>query len=228
MGRIFAIADIHGCCRTFQQLLFNVIHLQKEDTLHLLGDYIDRGPNSKGVIDTIIGLQRDGYDVRPVMGNHESLLIKFIESGLYDDLCAWLDIGGWATLKSYGVEHPEDIPVEHLSFIKDLPLCFTTETHVFVHAGLNFCLFDPLNETSQKFMLWSRINRGVEPDKIGGRIVIAGHTVRSINVIVESLKSDFIQLDNGCYMGGAFQGKGNLVALELSTGELFVQENIDH
>ena len=178
MGRMFAIADIHGCCRTFQQLLFNVIHLQKEDTLYLLGDYIDRGPDSKGVIDTIKGLQHDGYDVRPIMGNHESLLIQSIESELYNDLCVWLDLGGRATLKSYGVEHPEEIPVEHLNFIKVLPACLTTGTHVFVHAGLNFCLADPLKESGQNFMLWDRMNRGVEPDKIGGRKVVAGHTVR--------------------------------------------------
>lgn len=227
MGRIFVIADIHGCCRTFQQLLFNVIHLQKKDTLYLLGDYIDRGPDSKGVIDTIIGLQLDGYNVRPIMGNHESLLIRSIESGLYNDLCMWLDIGGRATLQSYGVEHPEDILVEHLNFIKVLPLCLATETYVFVHAGLNFCLADPLKETGQDFMLWDRMNRGVEPDKIGGRKVIAGHTVMSIDEIVESLDSDFIRLDNGCFMGGSFYGKGNLVALELASGELFVQELID-
>ena len=227
MGRIFAISDIHGCFRTFQQLLFNVIHLQKEDTLFLLGDYIDRGPDSKGVIDTIIGLQRDGYDVRSILGNHESMLIRSIESGLYYDLSVWLDIGGRATLKSYGVEHPADIPIEHLNFIKVLPLCLTSETHVFVHAGLNFCLEDPLKETGQDFMLWDRMNLGVEPDKIGDRRVIAGHTVMDIDEIVESLKSNFIQLDNGCYMGGAFHGKGNLVALELKSGELFVQEKID-
>ncbi len=64
--RTIAIADIHGCCRTFRRLLFDVVRLTKSDTLYLLGDMIDRGPDSKGVIVTILELQADGYDVRPI------------------------------------------------------------------------------------------------------------------------------------------------------------------
>lgn len=66
--REFAIADIHGCCRTFRHLL-EQIGFGKQDTLYLLGDYIDRGPDSRGVIETILELVREGYDIRPHMGN---------------------------------------------------------------------------------------------------------------------------------------------------------------
>ena len=63
INKTYVIADIHGCCRTFRHLLFEVIRLKKEDTLYLLGDYIDRGPESKGVIETIMALQADEYNI---------------------------------------------------------------------------------------------------------------------------------------------------------------------
>ena len=68
--RIIAIADVHGCNRTFGQLLIEKVRLNKIDTLYLLGDFIDRGPDSKGVLDTILELLCDDYDVRPILGNH--------------------------------------------------------------------------------------------------------------------------------------------------------------
>ncbi|MEI6206085.1 MAG: metallophosphoesterase family protein [Desulfuromonadales bacterium] len=227
-GRTFVITDIHGCCRTFRQLLFLKLELQKSDTLYLLGDYIDRGPDSKGVIDTILNLQRDGYDVRTVKGNHEQMLIEFVESGSDETLDRWLDNGGAETLQSYGAKDEEFvIPSEHLDFIKALPAYIATEAHIFVHAGLNFTLDAPVVDTSQEFMLWSRKNVEVDSEKIGGRKVIAGHTPRFIVEIAVSLETNFIQLDNGCYMKDCFRGRGNLVALELSSNRLYIQKNID-
>lgn len=95
MKRTFVIPDIHGCCRTFRQLLFHRLELQKTDTLYLLGDYIDRGPDSKGVIDTILELQRDGYDVQAIKGNHEEMLIETFESGSDESLMNWMENWGW-------------------------------------------------------------------------------------------------------------------------------------
>ena len=227
-ARVFAIPDIHGCCRTFRQLLFHKLELQKTDTLYLLGDYIDRGPDSKGVIDTILELQRDGYDVRPIMGNHEQMLIDSFESGYDECFLNWLENGGEETLQNYMTEDDEySIPAAHLIFIKSLPVQLTTESHIFVHAGLNFTLDDPLAETSQEFMLWSRKNLDVETEKTGGRKVIAGHTTRNLDEIENSLVSDFIQLDNGCYLGDTSCGRGSLLALELNSNLLYIQENID-
>ncbi|MEI6206755.1 MAG: metallophosphoesterase [Desulfuromonadales bacterium] len=228
MKRTFAIPDIHGCCRTFRQLLFHKLEFQKSDTLYLLGDYIDRGPDSKGVIDTILELQRDGYDVQPIKGNHEQMLIDFDESGTDEMLEYWLENGGSETLQSYGSEGAElIIPGEHLDFIKALPVCIATESHVFVHAGLNFSLDKPLAGTSQEFMLWNRKYQYMDSKIIGGRKMIAGHTPRYLDEIEESLERDFIQLDNGCYLGDQLYGKGNLVALELNSNRLYVQDNID-
>lgn len=227
MKRTFLIPDIHGCCRTFRQLLFHKLEIQKSDTLYLLGDYIDRGPDSKGVIDTMLELQRDGYDVQVTKGNHEQMLIDFLASNADEDLMHWLENGGDATVKSYDLENGGCIPREHINFIKALPAYIATESHIFVHAGLDFSLDDPMAETMEYFMLWSRENLGVDSEKIGGRKVIAGHTPRYLDEIEESLETDFIQLDNGCFLGDRFQGIGNLVALELNSNRLYIQENID-
>jgi serine/threonine protein phosphatase 1 len=114
-----------------------------------------------------------------------------------------------------------------IDFIKALPACIATESHVFVHAGLDFSLDDPLADTSREFMLWNRNIQFVDPEKVGGRKVIAGRTPRYLDEIEESLERDFIQLDNGCYMKDRFPGRGNLVALELKSNKLHVQKNID-
>lgn len=227
MSRTFAIPDIHGCCRTFRQLLFHKLELQKTDTLYLLGDYIDRGPDSKGVIDTIMDLQRDGYDVQPIKGNHEQMLLDFVESGSDELLEYWVVNGGAATLKSYDRGESACIQKEHLYFIKSLPVCIATASHIFVHAGLDFSLDDPLADTSQEFMLWNRKNVDFNSEKIDGRKVIEGHTPRFFVEIENSLETGFIQLDNGCYLKDRFPGKGSLLALELNSNRLSVQENID-
>jgi len=223
MCRTFVIADIHGCNRTFQQLLFNKLKLENNDTLILLGDYIDRGADSKGVIDTILNLQRDGYNVIPILGNHEDMLLKAIFSNSTED---WIDNGGDQTLQSYQVDIASDITYEHIEFMLKLPNLHVTNTHVFVHAGLDFSLDNPLKATEQEFMLWDRTTLYVKPDKIGGRKVISGHTIMYIDEIIDSLESDFIQLDNGCFLGDLYNDIGNLVALELNSRELFVQEFI--
>src|SRR5690348_12378540 len=112
-GRTLAIGDIHGCARTFRRLLEKV-ELDRADTLYLLGDLIDRGPDSKGVIEMILKLLEDGFDIRPIRGNHEELMLLAIRSGVFEDLLDWLENGGGSTLMSYGVDYPSDIPMEHI------------------------------------------------------------------------------------------------------------------
>lgn len=223
MRRTIVIPDIHGCCRTFQHLLQKV-GLKKKDTVYLLGDYIDRGPDSRGVIDEIIARQAEGYDMRPLLGNHEDLLLKCLDSGEEGDLWQWLDSGGETTLKSYGVRNPEDIDPNHIEAMRTLPLYHLTETHIFVHAGLNFCFKDPLSQKGRESMLWQR-SAVVDRRKIGGRKVVSGHTIQQIDQIIGSIPTSHIRLDNGCFTAGMYAGMGSLVALELETGVLHVQEH---
>lgn len=105
--RRFAISDIHGCLRSFRALL-EEINFSKEDTLYLLGDYIDRGPDSKGVIDHIWKLQKEGYTVHCLRGNHEQMLLNEISSpNNYFD-------GESETLRSFGVKQNLNIPRQYL------------------------------------------------------------------------------------------------------------------
>ena len=224
--RTFAFGDIHGSARTFNQLL-DVIGLDRTDTLYLLGDLIDRGPDSRGVIETIIQMQRDGFDIRPICGNHEQMLILAIKSAVFEDLLDWLENGGGATLESYQIDHPNEIPREHLNFLEALPYYRMTPQYLFVHAGLDFSLDDPLSVAGRTAMLWTRDGK-VNSKKIGGRTMVTGHSTRTLDEIRKSLTTKHIRIDNGCYLGTGFtEGKGNLVAVNLDTGELIVQPNID-
>jgi len=221
--RSFAIGDIHGCARTLRQLL-KVLGLAKTDTLYLLGDYIDRGPDSRGVIETILRMQEEGFDLRPIYGNHEEMLLLAIRSSGVFELIEWLEQGGAATLKSYGVSQPQDIPRAHLDFLESLPLFRMTDGFVFVHAGLDFTIDDPFSAAGRTAMLWDRSGK-VVPAKIGGRKVVSGHCTQTLDEIRKGLKNNHLRIDNGCVYPG-LPGKGNLVALHLETGALIVQENI--
>ena len=219
--RRFVIPDIHGCARTFRCLLENVIHLGKDDHLYLLGDMIDRGPRSKEVIDTILQLRSDGYNVHPLRGNHEEMFVQSCRDRSYFRL--WMLNGGRATLDSFGVEDGCDVPPSYRQFIAGLPYFIELPDFVLVHGSLNFQIPDPLADTEA--MLWSR-DTAVNRQLIGGRRVIGGHTPVSRDEIRNNLATDRITLDNGCVYRGK-QGLGSLAALELNSMTLYFQDNID-
>ncbi|MBJ6724058.1 metallophosphoesterase family protein [Geomesophilobacter sediminis] len=217
--RTIAIADIHGCSKAFLSLL-SKFGLNRSDTLFLLGDYLDRGPDPKGVIETVLQLSRDGYDIRPLRGNHEQM---FLDALVWEDRSLWLSNGGIATLLSYGVTDPGQIPEEHLGFIESLPLFAMTSTHVFVHAGLDLTLDDPFGAEGTEAMLWARETFG-SLTKLGGRTLVTGHTPMDLERIRSSLGTWHIELDNGCVFNGGNVRRGRLVAAVLETGQLFLQK----
>lgn len=222
-NRRFAIGDVHGCCKTLRALIEGTILLTAADTLYLLGDYIDRGPDSKGVLDYLIRLRETGYDVRPLMGNHEEMALRAAENPLIRR--TWFANGGVRTLRQLRLNASGEIPVSYLEFMAGLPHILTTDDYVFVHAGLDFATGDPLRDTSPERMLWAR-SRGGEPKNIAGRTLICGHTVTPLDEIRATLHSRAICLDNGCFARGK-AGYGCLVAMNLDSRELLLQENID-
>ena len=121
MKKKFAISDIHGCNITFNALL-EKIDLQKTDELYLLGDYVDRGPNSKGVIDTILELQSEGFFVKCLKGNHEDAMIKSLHDT--DMLYNWFHWGGIQTLESFGTRFLDRIEDKYWDFLNNLELMF--------------------------------------------------------------------------------------------------------
>jgi serine/threonine protein phosphatase 1 len=211
-----AIGDIHGCCRTLQALL-EKIKLQEGDELYLLGDYIDRGPDSKGVLDTIMHLP---CKVVALKGNHEDLWIKAVKSGQGYYMFPYeyfLEMGMVATARSFG--NCDITP--YVEYVASLPLWYETEDYLFVHGEFDFSLPDPFGPEGEESMLWSR---GKEYK--GGKPVICGHTPLPLWQIKESLSGKKIDIDNGCcYL---MKGYGRLLAYDLDRRCLYEQENIDY
>jgi serine/threonine protein phosphatase 1 len=220
-SKVYAIGDIHGCYKTFKNLLIK-IELSKSDVLYLLGDYIDRGPRIKDTIDFILALIQDGYQILPIIGNHELMLLKAIENEMY--LYQWLANSGVTTLNSFHVRLPNQIDKRYIDFFDSLKFFHIYNDLALVHGGLNFKQQDPFSDLES--MVWMR-NATVDKDKTGGRRIVCGHTPSLIDDIIHSLKTDRILLDGGCVYQKRNPLMGNLCALELNTFELFVQRNIE-
>ncbi len=219
--RRFVIPDIHGCASTFSALLHDVLKIHSSDILYLLGDYADRGPRSKEVIDQIFGLQSAGFPVYPIRGNHDDLLLR--ACGNIDYLRVWILNGGRATLDSFGVEDPCEIPLTYRKFFNELPFYLELDDYILVHAGLNFQKEDPFSD--KEGMLWTR-SREIHSELIGHKKVITGHTPVSRETIKQSFSSGLIPLDNGCVYATTAE-LGTLTALDLDTHSLYFQKNID-
>jgi serine/threonine protein phosphatase 1 len=218
----YAIGDIHGGSKTFRALL-NGLNLQHGDLLYMLGDYIDRGPDSRGVLDMILQLMDEGFDVRPVRGNHEDMLLESV-AGTYD---GWMEGWGRETLKSFGVTTPEELPSRYLTLLEQMPYIRLDENFIFVHAGLDMAADDPLTESTPLAMVWGGNNPVViARNKLRGRTLITGHKIRALPLIEVSLRTNHFQLDNGAFtnMQPYF---GNLVALDLETRALIIQPWLD-
>ncbi|MBW2109482.1 MAG: serine/threonine protein phosphatase [Deltaproteobacteria bacterium] len=175
MGRIFAVGDIHGCLDKLLRLMDLVDVNPERDTLLFVGDYIDRGPRSKEVVDYMIRLRGSFRHIIFLKGNHEFLLERYLEG---TESAMFLANGGDATLESYmradgtgrsGSAFPED----HLQFFNDLHLYHETDGFIFVHGGLRPGV--PLEDQSEWDMLWIR-DEFIYSDFDFGKRVIFGHT----------------------------------------------------
>ncbi|MFH1119944.1 MAG: metallophosphoesterase family protein [Bacteroidota bacterium] len=237
MQKQWVIPDIHGCKRSLLSLIETQIMPSKEDKLFFLGDFVDRGPDSKGVLDYVMGLQEQGYSIIALKGNHEEFFVnsydeeKEIKNFLFfkqanKSKTQWLKHGGTEAMQSFGTENLLDIPEHYIQWMRNLPNYYELDKFVLVHAGLNFEIPNPYEDTQT--MLWVREFK-VRSYKIGYRRVIHGHVPVSLDFIDLTIKSSgypFIDLDNGCYMSDR-SGFGNLLALELGSMDLKVQPNID-
>lgn len=238
MEKTWVIPDIHGCLETLQLLVFQQINPDKKDRLVFLGDYIDRGPDSKGVIDFIMELEESGYRITTLTGNHESVCLKAYDEntkvqnssgfpgyGRYQQ--HWLGLGGSRTLESFHVNSPKEIPEKYIGWIRSRDFYIELEEFFAVHAGFNFDSDNPFSDTEA--MIWIR-NFVVKPEKIKNKKVVHGHNPMPLDFIkhnIEDRHSDSIDLDNGIYLTG-YPGYGNLVALELNSLEYKIQQVVDN
>ena len=204
--RIFAIGDIHGCANELSALL-KKIRPAADDTVVFLGDYVDRGPNSKGVIDLILDLSKQ-TNVIALKGNHEEMLIQFLEEPESAGAGMFVLNGGTTTLASYATQDGSwEMPEEHVSFFKSLRLYWETDTHFFVHAGVPpqpLASLDFQDENIEAQLLW--IRQPFLTSKFAWeKVIVHGHTP---NAKHEKLPNR-INLDTGCVYGHT------LTALEL-------------
>ncbi len=237
MAKKWVIPDIHGCARTLKFLIEQQIKPELGDELFFLGDYIDRGPDSKGVIDYVMGLEQAGHNLTLLMGNHEDYCIRAFDEdkknkgflGIRTKTKVqkeWEVYGGKEAMESFDADSPRDIPEKYIDWMRKLQYFALTDDYVIVHAGLNFKEDDPFDD--KRSMLWIR-DYQVDKNKIRGRKVIHGHVpvnLEFIDTCINTSSYKFIDLDNGVYYDNR-SGYGNLVALELTEMRYVVQSLMD-
>ena len=197
----YAIGDIHGYLNKLVDLI-NRIKPSRYDTLVFLGDYIDRGPDSRKVVDYLIELSRKANCVF-LRGNHEELLLDYLDSGRHEDL--WLENGGQAMVDNYitGKLTPEKLrdamPAEHLEFFHSLKYYHEDDAYIYVHAGLLPEL--PLEEQKPEVLCWIRNDFFQHATKRAKKVVF-GHT----HFALPMLSQDKIGIDTGAAYGGPLTG----------------------
>lgn len=223
---IYAVGDVHGRADLLEELQARIVaHAAglPEGTrrrLVFLGDYVDRGPDSRGVLDLLCRPPPPGFERVCLMGNHEEFLIGFLrEPG---DAVAWLVNGGRQTLVSYGIPENaidslrrEDLsralaalmPPVHRRFLEGLELLHLSGTYLFVHAGIDPDV--PLHRQGRETLLWIRQPFLDSTAPMGGRVVVHGHTVSD----APQVRSNRIGIDTGAY------ASGRLTAVALFNGE---------
>ncbi|MXU65141.1 metallophosphoesterase family protein [Oceanomicrobium pacificus] len=189
----YAIGDVHGCATLLDDLLGQIAEVQASrgggpHTVVAMGDYVDRGEDSRAVLDRLMAEQAaDTADRRTVclMGNHEAMLLDFLEDP--DDGALWLRNGGLQTLASFGVALPpaspegmaaasdalrEAVGPARLAFLRALDLTYRSGNLVFSHAGLDPDL--PADEQSERACLWGT-SRSLSQPRGDGIWVVHGH-----------------------------------------------------
>jgi serine/threonine protein phosphatase 1 len=192
---IYAVGDVHGRLDLLEPLAANIAAdmaasaCTERPMLVFLGDYVDRGPASAGVIDLILELSAEpALEVRALKGNHEEALLMFLEDASFG--ATWMGHGGAATLASYGVQPPNTrtdpevwegvrdafaaaLPPSHLAFLRDLELMATEGDYAFVHAGVRPGV--PLDRQAERDLLWIRYEFLEAPGPFG-KVIVHGHT----------------------------------------------------
>ena len=201
--RTLAIGDIHGCLAALDLLLARV-EVRPDDRLIALGDYVDRGPDSRGVLDRVIQLHESGQLIA-LRGNHDVMMLD-ARNGY--DRGMWLAVGGRETLQSYGHDI-SGVPDRHWRFLEDELLdWYEIDTHFFVHAGVYYDI--PLDEQSEDVLLWEKLHAPLP--HVSGKVMVCGHTKQKSG----------IPLNLGhavCIDTGVYEPDGWLTCLDVHTGQ---------
>ncbi len=213
-GRTIAIGDTHGCSDALAALI-DVIEPDSEDTLIILGDHIDRGSDSRGVLDLLLALTGRCRLV-PLLGDHEEMLVD----ALNDPMARrkWLTCGGAETLRSYdwvpGSARrtlADWIPEPHRQFLAGCRLYHETNTHLFVHAG--FLPELPLDQQPRQALLWRVTDSRTASPHCSGKVAVVGHTPQRSGEVLDL--GFLVCIDTNCVRGGW------LTALDTGTGQVW-------
>lgn len=190
-ARILAIGDVHGCCTALTTLL-SALRLNTDDTVIMLGDLVNRGPDSKGVVDRLIALQNECRLIT-VMGNHDEIFLHSLEQASVNP--EKISSGAGPTLKSYGgsIAH---VPQSHHQFFRQMVTYWETAGHIFVHASVDPEL--PLSQHASPLLRWSRYSSD-QPRHCSGKIVVCGHTQQRSGY--PGMSDHIICIDTAAYKG---------------------------
>jgi serine/threonine protein phosphatase 1 len=204
--RMSTIGDVHGCSRALEVLL-DAIDPGEADQIVTLGDYVNRGPDSRGVLDHLIVLERH-CTLIPLLGNHDEMFLEALTSagtGHSHALSSWLWMGGDATLASYGISTGDtsgvrstNIPAEHRAFLERCYAYHETDTHIFLHAN-----YDPaltLDDQPLEPLRWESLRDGIPGPHRAGKRVITGRTAQKSGKVLHL--GHIVCVDTYCYGGG--------------------------
>lgn len=217
MGRLLAISDMHGYNITFNKLL-KQIKITREDHLVLVGDYVDKGNDSKGVMDTIIELQAEGYQVTVIRGNHDHVMVEALQSGIET---TFMKYGGQSTIDSFPQWTPDE---KYLAFLKDTLFYYETENYIFAHAGVNVLEENIFSDKKALLSIRGYYNDLAEnKDKLAGKILVHGHTPQTSEETKRQVSNleelPVICIDNGCFLNPSeaqHLGKGKMCCADLT------------
>ncbi|MFK7991166.1 MAG: metallophosphoesterase [Sandaracinaceae bacterium] len=201
---LFAIGDIHGCAEELVALIES-LPLTKDSTLVTLGDYVDRGPDARGVIETLLAM-RERCHVVSLRGNHEELFLDYLDHDDEKHAAKFVLNGGGATLRSYVADGSTEVrvPREHIEFIRGLPHCYETDDYFFVHAGVPDVPLETIDvEEHGPFMLWAR-GRFLDSTFKWDKRIVHGHTAMPDPTVLPHR----VNLDTGCAYGGRLTAMG--------------------
>ena len=198
MGKIFAIGDIHSCLFKLKEMMTLIEIDPVADTLVFVGDYIDRGPDVRSVVDLVLRIKRTMNNTICLLGNHEQLFLDYYLEKINRKI--FLSNGGMSTLFSYGLTgtwggDKINIPESHLQFFTTLRPYYETDDYIFVHAGLKPGI--PLEQQDRDDILWIR-NEFIASTHDFGKIVVFGHTP----LYAPLVGVNKIGIDTGAVYGG--------------------------
>lgn len=221
----YVTTDLHGCLQTLRHLVEHMLPLQPEDELFILGDYVNKGPDSRGVLEYLMALSQRGFRVYCLRGNHDQELLDAARGFQH---LTWASAADrQLTLESFGVTRPEDIPDVYLRWLDELPYQLDIPGFTLVHAGYNFRLPPARMRTDWHTMLNIK-QFTLDASRLQGRRLVHGHVPTPTAEVQRQarLKAGAIGLDTGCVYRHNPE-LAHLAALNLDTFQLVMQRNLE-